>query len=109
MTVADLHLRPFPVFGYSMHGPGQGVRLGRNVPAAGDLRTCFAEVPAWCAGRMKGLVVYESLFGNTEQVAHAVARGLRTRMEVTVVPAAEAPAPLTDLVDLVVVGGPTAS
>ena len=56
---------------------------------------------------MKALVVYESMFGNTEQVARAVAEGLRTRMEVELVGADKAPAPLHELVDLVVVGGPT--
>jgi hypothetical protein len=56
---------------------------------------------------MKALVVYESMFGNTEKVARAVADGLRTRMEVEVVGADQAPAPLGETVDLVVVGGPT--
>jgi flavodoxin len=56
---------------------------------------------------MKALVVYESMFGNTEQVARAVAEGLRTRMEVELVGAGEAPPPLREPVDLVVVGGPT--
>jgi hypothetical protein len=56
---------------------------------------------------MKALVVYESMFGNTEKVAHAVADGLRTRMEVELVGAGAAPAPLDELVDVVVVGGPT--
>lgn len=56
---------------------------------------------------MKALVVFESMFGNTEKVARAVADGLRGHMDVELVVAAEAPAPLLDLVDLVVVGGPT--
>lgn len=56
---------------------------------------------------MKALVVYESMFGNTEQVAAAVADGLRTAMEVEVREVSTAPAPVTDLLDLVVVGGPT--
>ena len=56
---------------------------------------------------MKALVVYESLFGNTEEVARAVADGLSAGMDVDVVEVGSAQAPLVDLVDLVVVGGPT--
>lgn len=56
---------------------------------------------------MKALIVYESMFGDTEQVARAVADGLSTRMAVELVAASQAPAPLDELVDLVVVGGPT--
>lgn len=51
------------------------------------------------------LVVYESVWGNTREVAEAVAEGLGTGAEV--VPVAEAP-PLESLdVALLVVGGPT--
>lgn len=56
---------------------------------------------------MKALIVYESMFGNTGKVAEAVAEGLRGHLEVELVEAAHAPAPLLDLVDLLVVGGPT--
>lgn len=56
---------------------------------------------------MKALVVYESMWGNTGKVAEAVAEGLRGHLEVEVVDAAHAPAPLLALVDLLVVGGPT--
>ena len=56
---------------------------------------------------MKALIVYESMFGDTEQVARAVGEGLSSRMTVELVEAAHAPAPLDELVDLVVVGGPT--
>lgn len=56
---------------------------------------------------MKALVVYESMFGNTEQIARAVASGLRQHMEVEVLEVTEAPAVITELVDLIVVGGPT--
>lgn len=56
---------------------------------------------------MRALVVYESLWGNTEQVARAVATGLRDDMTVDVVEVGTAPpAPAAD-VDLLVVGGPT--
>lgn len=56
---------------------------------------------------MKALVVVESMFGNTRKVAEAVAEGLRGTFSVEVVGAHEAHAPLTELVDLLVVGGPT--
>jgi Flavodoxin len=56
---------------------------------------------------MKSLVIYESMYGNTRAVAEAVAEGLRTAGEATVVSTADAgKADLTD-VDLLVVGGPT--
>lgn len=56
---------------------------------------------------MKALVVYESMFGNTEQVARAVAEGLRKGMEVELLEVDHAPHPITDTLDLIVVGGPT--
>ncbi len=55
---------------------------------------------------MKALVVYESMFGNTEQVARAVATGLGRHLDVELVAVANAPDAVSD-VDLVVVGGPT--
>ena len=54
---------------------------------------------------MKALVVYESLFGNTQAVARAVADGLGAAFEVRLAEAHEIPP--TDGVDLLVVGGPT--
>ena len=56
---------------------------------------------------MRALVVYESMFGNTEAVARAIADGLRGEMDVDLREVSRAPAPVTDLVDLIVVGGPT--
>lgn len=56
---------------------------------------------------MRSLVVYESLWGNTEQVARAVAAGLSDSMTVDVVQVGAAPTAPTDDVDLLVVGGPT--
>jgi hypothetical protein len=56
---------------------------------------------------MHALVVYESMFGDTEQVAHAIAEGVGTRAVVRVVAIGDAPTPVPDTVDLVVVGGPT--
>ena len=55
---------------------------------------------------MRALVVYESMFGNTELVASAIATGLGRHMEVATADVAEAPAP-DGHVDLIVVGGPT--
>jgi hypothetical protein len=53
---------------------------------------------------MKALVVYESMFGNTELVARAIGAGLG---EDCVVKVACAPAFVPDDVDLLVVGAPT--
>jgi hypothetical protein len=56
---------------------------------------------------MKALVVYESLFGNTEQVARAITTGLSKYMEVDLRDVSDAPPEITDFLDLIVVGGPT--
>jgi hypothetical protein len=56
---------------------------------------------------MRALVVYESMYGNTEQVARAVAQGLATCAQVETVEVADAPVPVPDDVELLVVGGPT--
>ena len=53
------------------------------------------------------LVVFESMFGNTQAVANAVADGLREQGEVRVLDVAEAPDSIPSSVDLLVVGGPT--
>lgn len=55
---------------------------------------------------MKALVVYESMFGNTTNVAMAVKSGLARHVEVWLVPVASSVLVAED-VDLVVVGGPT--
>jgi len=55
---------------------------------------------------MRALVIYESMFGNTHDVADRIAEGLRTAMEVGVVPADATAKALTG-VDLIVVGAPT--
>lgn len=52
---------------------------------------------------MRVLVVYESLWGNTEQVARAVAAGLDDAITVDVVEVGTAPALPADDVDLLVV------
>jgi hypothetical protein len=61
---------------------------------------------------MQALVVYESMFGNTEAVARAVAEGLAGTatgepVEVDVRDVTQAPSPGTGSWDLVVAGGPT--
>jgi len=57
---------------------------------------------------MKALVMYESMFGNSERVAQAVAEGLAEGMDVVVRDAAVAPAgQIPGDVDLLVAGGPT--
>ena len=55
----------------------------------------------------QALVVYESMFGNTEQVAEAIGEGLRSKVEAEVVRVDRAPEVLPDSLDLLVVGGPT--
>lgn len=56
---------------------------------------------------MKAVVVYESLFGNTREIAESVARGLREHAEVAVVSVAEVDGGQLGNADLLVVGGPT--
>jgi hypothetical protein len=54
----------------------------------------------------RALVVFESLFGDAEAIAHAVADGLSPTIPTDVVAAADAPAELPGDVRLLVVGGP---
>jgi Flavodoxin len=56
---------------------------------------------------MRALVVYESMYGNTHEIARNIADGLRSNYEVTLVPVAEATADLVAGADLVVAGAPT--
>lgn len=60
---------------------------------------------------MKVMVVFESLFGNTERVARAIAEGIESKLlgseQVVVVEVSKAPAQLSDDVGLLVLGGPT--
>lgn len=56
---------------------------------------------------MKALVVYESLFGNTEKVARAIASGLSEHLDVDLAEVGTAPATFAEPLDLIVVGGPT--
>src|SRR3954468_934157 len=54
----------------------------------------------------RALVVYESVFGDAEQIARAIADGLSPAITVDVVAAAEAPREIGPDVGLLVVGGP---
>jgi hypothetical protein len=56
---------------------------------------------------MRALVVYESMFGNTAEVAQEIAAGLASHGEVEVVDVGLAPAEPDEGYDLIVVGGPT--
>ena len=56
---------------------------------------------------MRALVVYESMFGNTQEIATAVADGLAINGDVDAVEVGVAPTVVPDGVDLLVVGGPT--
>lgn len=56
---------------------------------------------------MKALVVVESVFGNTQRIADAVAEGLSTQLDVRTVDVGDAPATVEPDLDLLVVGGPT--
>lgn len=55
---------------------------------------------------MRSLVVFESLWGNTELVARAIASGLAPLGDVLVLDVTEAPA-FPEGIDLIVAGGPT--
>ena len=56
---------------------------------------------------MRTLVVYESMFGNTAEVAGAVSEGMAHEMDVDLHEVSDAPAAVTGFVDLIVLGGPT--
>ncbi|HEU0042879.1 MAG TPA: hypothetical protein VFQ15_11055 [Jiangellaceae bacterium] len=56
---------------------------------------------------MTAIVVFESMFGNTQQIAMDIAEGLRPFVEVSVLEVGQAPAHLDERIDLIVVGGPT--
>ena len=56
---------------------------------------------------MHALVVFESMFGNTKEIAEAIAEGLASKMSAEAVEVGAAPESIGDDIDLVVVGGPT--
>jgi sulfite reductase alpha subunit-like flavoprotein len=57
--------------------------------------------------RVRALVCYESMYGNTHQVAEAIAEGLRASFDVSVAPVGAVGAEDLGGVDLLVVGAPT--
>jgi hypothetical protein len=56
---------------------------------------------------MHALIIFESMFGNTQLIAKSVADGLTSRMQVDLMEVGTAPTALDGDVDLLVVGGPT--
>jgi hypothetical protein len=56
---------------------------------------------------MYALIVYESMYGNTQQIAETIAGGVATQMRADVVEVGSAPASIGEDVALLVVGGPT--
>jgi Flavodoxin len=56
---------------------------------------------------MRAVVVYESMFGNTREVAEAIGAGLEEHMDVAVLPVSAAGADVLQDAQLLVVGGPT--
>lgn len=56
---------------------------------------------------MRALVVYESMFGNTQAIARAIGEGIETSMPAGVVEVGAANDRVPDDVALLVVGGPT--
>lgn len=56
---------------------------------------------------MQAVVIYESMFGNTREIAERVAEALASRLDVIVEEVGHAPRSLDEDVGLVVLGGPT--
>lgn len=56
---------------------------------------------------MRALIVYESIYGNTHEVATRIAAGLAPRVQVQVVAIRDATQDLIGRTDVVIVGGPT--
>jgi hypothetical protein len=78
-------------------------RRGRRLEVTDDEGETMSEGPT-----ARALVAYESMFGNTERVAHAVATGLRLEgFDALVVDVSRSPDVDFSEVDLLVVGAPT--
>src|SRR3954451_14491826 len=56
---------------------------------------------------VRALVVYESMFGNTEQIARAIRDGVQQSLPTELVPVNRAPNVVPGDVRLLIVGGPT--
>ena len=80
-------------------------------PSDGIRRWPFGTGRAWSEDptirRMRALIVFDTAFGNTEQIARAIGAALSPHGRVTVESAAGAPVPDPASIDLLIVGGPT--
>lgn len=56
---------------------------------------------------MHALIIYESMFGNTQAIANAIAEGLSTRMRVDITEVGVAPQVLNAEINFLIVGAPT--
>lgn len=56
---------------------------------------------------MRALVVYESMFGNTMEIAHAITDGLRVILDTEILEVESAPSCIPGDISLLVVGAPT--
>jgi hypothetical protein len=56
---------------------------------------------------MRALIVYESIFGNTRDIAWAIAKGLAPAMSTDVIDVGDAPTEPGSDIDLLIVGAPT--
>ena len=56
---------------------------------------------------MKALVIYDSVFGNTEKVAQAIGKALEAQAEVSVLKVGDVPAQFWNGLDALIVGSPT--
>jgi hypothetical protein len=86
-------------------GPAARVRefrVRRARDGAGSRRAS----PTGSDTEMKAMIIYESMFGNTREVAEAIAEGLGANTDATVVPVWSASVSSADL-DLLIVGAPT--
>jgi len=64
------------------------------------------ETSAGPRARRRALVMYESMFGNTEAIARYIGEGLAGHVDTTVLATVDAP-PLPQDLELLVIGGPT--
>lgn len=56
---------------------------------------------------MRALVIYESMYGNTQRVAESIAAGLRPQVDALAIEVGTAPSLVEVPIDLLVIGGPT--
>jgi flavodoxin len=56
---------------------------------------------------MKALIIYDSVFGNTEKIARSIAKGLGTVHEVSVIKIGSATPDMIPASDLLIIGSPT--